>query len=55
MRSIKVKATGVETVVDEAYFDRYVREGWFIEILPEPEMLIIETPKKAIKIPKVTE
>lgn len=52
MRSIRVKVTGVETVVSEEYFNQYVSQGWFIEILPEPEMLIIETPVKP-KVAKV--
>lgn len=44
MKLIRVKATGVETTVPDEYFERYEKEGWFIEIVEE---------KKKPKAPKV--
>ncbi len=33
--TIKVKNTGAVTVVTKQYFDKYVNEGWFIEVPAE--------------------
>lgn len=46
MRTIKVKANGVVTVVSEDYFEKYSKEGWFIEVLPEPvEIKVLKVTK----------
>ena len=51
MKNIRIKKTGVETAVSDAYYEQYESQGWFIEInapdaFPEPEMLIIPSPSK---------
>jgi len=46
MKTIKIKSTGVVSIVSEDYFKAYEGAGWFIEVLPE-------APKKSNK--KTTE
>lgn len=41
-KTIRVKDTGVVTVVPLEYFEKYVNEGWFIEVIDE----VKATPKK---------
>lgn len=45
---VKVKDTGFETPVSEAYFEKYKGDGWFIEIAAP------EKPKAPKTSPKVT-
>lgn len=47
---IRVKDTGLETPVSEAYFEKYKGDGWFIEI-PAPAK---PAPKKAVATKKET-
>ena len=48
MKTIKVRSTGVVTVVSDAYFEAYQPGGWFFEVQEEVKAA------KVVKEPKVT-
>jgi hypothetical protein len=57
-KTIKLKKSGVITEVSPEYFDRYVSEGFFIEVYKEPETIFIEPiakPKTTKAAPKKEE
>jgi len=47
MKMVKVKSTGVITAVSDKYFDRYEKEGWFLEVIvQEPVVVKVQKPKE---------